>query len=224
MNLYLVATPIGNLSDMSSRAVETLQKVNLVLAEDTRKTGLLLKHFGINTQMQSLHEHNEIVRIPEVINWLKSGRDVALVSDAGTPTISDPGYKLVREAIEQNIKIISIPGPSAVITALTVSGLPTEHFIYIGYLPKTAGKANKILSSLKTSVEKLPATIIFFESPHRLVKTLQKLSQIFPDSKIAVTRELTKIHEEVTRGNTGEVFKKLEKVKPKGEYTLVLRD
>ena len=223
MTLYLVATPIGNLNDISQRALETLGKVDLILAEDTRRTGLLLNQFKLKKKMLSFHEHNEVSRVEEVVNLLKEGRSIALVSDAGTPTISDPGFKLIRSAIAHGIKVEPIPGPSAILAALSASGLPTDRFLFLGYLPKGKGKAQRLLDNVKKVIETLPITLIFFESPHRLLKTISALKTIFPASQLVVAKELTKIHEEFLRGEVGEVLEKLEKSSVKGEYTLVLR-
>jgi 16S rRNA (cytidine1402-2'-O)-methyltransferase len=223
MKLFLVATPIGNLADISQRAVTTLETVDLILAEDTRKTGLLLKHLGIGKPMLSLHEHNEIAQIPHIVARLKEGKTIALVSDAGTPMISDPGFKLVREAIAQSVEVIPIPGPSAVLAALSASGLPTDHFFFVGYLPKTTGKAEMILENLAEFTQKLPTSLVFFESPHRILKTLDLLEKHFPSASLAVGRELTKIHEEFRRGSISEIKSDLKSRSAKGEFTLVLR-
>ena len=223
MALYLIATPIGNLADISQRALETLERVDLILAEDTRRTGLLLNYFAIKQKMLSFHEHNEVARIDGVLNLLREGKDIAIVTDAGMPTISDPGFKLVRAAIEQNIKVEPIPGPSAVLTALAASGLPTDRFLFLGYLPKGAGKTQRLLDNIQKIIEILPTTLIFFESPHRLLKTISALKTAFPASQLVVAKELTKAHEEFIRGSIAEVLEKLEQSNLKGEYTLVLR-
>jgi len=216
--LYLVATPIGNMKDITLRAIEVLSSVDIIACEDTRKTGILLEKLEIKNkpQLLSYYEENEQGRIPQIINFLKEGKSVALVSNAGTPTISDPGFKLVRECINQNIPMESIPGPSSVLTALTSSGLPTDKFLFLGFLPKKPGKRQKILLSLPKEI-----TIIFFESPFRLLKTLEELKELFGDIEIVICRELTKIYEEVRRGKISESIAHFEKVKPKGEFTLL---
>ncbi|MDP2671483.1 MAG: 16S rRNA (cytidine(1402)-2'-O)-methyltransferase [bacterium] len=224
MALYLIATPIGNLADISQRALETLEKVDLILAEDTRKTGLLLQHYKIRKPLFSFHEHNEVDKLGQVLQMLTEGKEIALVSDAGTPTISDPGFKLVREATAAGVSVTSLPGASAVLAALTISGLPTDRFLYLGYLPKSGGKAEKLLTQASQAVAILPSTIVIFESPHRLTKTLEKLARFFPKADLAVTKELTKIHETVVRGKPGELFEKFKTETIKGEFTLVLRN
>jgi len=216
--LYIVSTPIGNLSDISLRAIETLQKVDLILAEDTRKTGTLLKSLKIKKNLLSFYEHNELARIPQVIDFLKRGQNLALVSDAGTPTISDPGFKLIREAITQGLKIESIPGASAALAALVVSGLPTDKFIFLGYLPKRSGKAIKILKTIAN----LDFTIILFESPKRLLKNLKLLKDLLGNKSIVVARELTKLHEEYLRGDIEEIIEHFENNPSRGEITLII--
>lgn len=219
--LYIVATPIGNLDDISLRATKILKVVDLILSEDTRHTGLLLTHFGIDKPQLSYFEFNEEKRIPEIIEKLRSGVNIALVSDAGTPLISDPGFKLVRECIVNNIEVDSIPGASAVLTALTISGLPTDKFLFLGYLPKSQGKTEKILSNLKKILEIQKMTTVLFESPYRLVKTLAELKKTFDDINIVICRELTKIHQEVRREKISQTIVYFEKTKPKGEFTIV---
>jgi len=216
--LYLVATPIGNLKDITLRAIEVLSSVDIIACEDTRKTGLLLQRLKIvhKPQLLSYYEENEQGRIPQIINFLKEGKNVALVSNAGMPTISDPGYKLVRECLKQGFLVETIPGASSVLTALTVSGLPTDKFLFLGFLSKKEGKR-------KTSLESLPkkTTIIFFESPFRLLKSLRELKEIFGDMEIVICRELTKIYEEVRREKISQSISYFEKTKPKGEFTLL---
>lgn len=215
--LYLVSTPIGNLEDITFRAKRILGEVDLIASEDTRKTGLLLKKLAIpKKQLLSYYEENELKRIPQIIKLLKEGKKIALVSCAGTPTISDPGYKLVRESIKEEIKVEAIPGPSVVPSALVVSGLPTDRFLFLGYLPKKQGKRKKILESLPSKT-----TIIFFESPHRLIKSLKQIKEMLGDVEIVVCRELTKIHEEIRREKVSQSVKHFERVKPKGEFTLL---
>lgn len=217
--LYLVSTPIGNLEDVTLRAKRVLSEVDIVACEDTRKTGNLLMKLSIPApRLLSYYEENELKRIPQIIQLLKEGKNVALVSNAGTPTVSDPGFKLVRECIKEKIKVESVPGASAVLTALVSSGLPTDKFLFLGYLPKKQGKRKKILSSLPTKT-----TIIFFESPYRLLKSLKEIKDIFGDIEIVLCRELTKVHEEIRREKISQTIAHFEKVKPKGEFTLLFR-
>lgn len=231
--LFVVATPIGNLKDITLRAIEILQSVDGVACEDTRKTGMLLQKyqisnikFQINTnqpkpRLISYYEQNEKVRIPEIINALKNGLNIALVSDAGTPTISDPGFKLVRECIRQSLKVESIPGPSSVISALVSSGLPTDKFLFLGYLPRKPGHRKTFLESLSLIVQTIKLTIIVFESPHRLVKTLEELMEAFGNIDIAICRELTKIHEEIRREKISDALIHFENIEPKGEFVIL---
>lgn len=225
--LFIVSSPIGNLGDITLRAVETLSTVDYILCEDTRVTGKLLSHFGINKRTISFNDYNEKQRTPAVIRDLEIGRKIALVSDAGTPLISDPGYKLVREALEKNIKVESIPGPSSVIATLTVSGLPPDKFLFLGYLPKAQGKRKKVLKSLFTILRSmedkhLRPTVIFFESPFRLLKSFEDLKEIFGDIDVIICRELTKLHEEVRREKISKSIEHFLKTKPKGEFVLLL--
>jgi 16S rRNA (cytidine1402-2'-O)-methyltransferase len=215
--IYLVSTPIGNLKDITLRAIEVLSSIDIIACEDTRKTGLMLQKLKIvnKPQLLSYYEENEQGRIPQIVNFLKEGKSVALVSNAGTPTISDPGYKLVRECLNQGIQVESIPGASSVLTALTVSGLPTDKFLFLGFLPKKEGKRKKILETLP-----IKTTIIFFESPFRLLKTLNEIKNLLGDIEIVICRELTKIHEEIRREKISQSISYFEKTKPKGEFTL----
>jgi len=240
--LYIVATPIGNLKDLSFRAVDVLTKVEIIACEDTRHTGLLLsrhpelvsgsnemlklvQHDKKNTRptLLSYYEQNEAQRIPQVLNALLNGVDVALVSDAGTPTISDPGFKLVRECITQGIRVENIPGPSSVISALVVSGLPTDKFLFLGYLPRKQGKRKKLLNELKSfhDTKQIHPTIIFFESPHRLIETLTDTKDVLGDINIVICRELTKIHEEIRREKISESLAHFSKIAPKGELVIL---
>lgn len=229
--LYIAATPIGNLQDISFRLIDVLQKVDAIACEDTRKTGILLKHINslsLNNidpnkkyWLISYYEQNEKIRIPGIINLLKNGKNVALVSDAGTPTISDPGFKLVRECIREGIKVESIPGASAVTLALTVSGLPTDKFLFVGYPPKKPGKRKKSFENIKQSLQFLKTTVIFYESPHRITKTLKDLQEVFGDIEIVVCRELTKIHEEIRREKISDSLSHFEKNPAKGEMTIL---
>lgn len=222
--LFAVATPIGNLKDISFRAIETLKSVDLVLAEDTRHTGILLKHYEIKKPLLSYEEYNELQRIPEVLEKLRRGENVALVSDAGTPTISDPGFKLVRECLKEGFRVESIPGSSAITTALVISGLPTDKFLFLGYLPKKEGHRKKLLQDLTLIFQVIKTTVIFFESPHRLIKTLEELKNIFGDIEIVICRELTKVHEEVLRSKISEAIRHFNEVKPKGEFTILIHN
>ena len=215
--LYLVATPIGNLDDLSKRVIETLRNVSKIYAEDTRRTGNLLSKLNINIPISSYFEHNEQQKIPTVVQELQDGHDIALVSDAGTPTVSDPGFKLVREAITQNITVIAIPGPNAAIMALTVSGLPTDRFTFGGFLPKKEAAAKKILTELKD----LRSTLIFYESPFRITKTLAILKEVLGNRPASISRELTKLHEETVHGDLVDLIDKFQG-KIKGELTIVV--
>ncbi len=218
--LYLVSTPIGNLKDITLRAIDTLSSVDVIACEDTRKTGLLLKKLEIknNPQLLSYYEENELKRIPEIISLLKSEKSVALVSNAGTPTISDPGFKLVRECIKEGIKIEAIPGASAILSALVISGLSTNKFIFLGFLPKKEGKRKKILEKLEKDV-----TTIVYVSPYRLIKRLEELKSLFGDIEVVVCRELTKIYEEVKRDRISDLLSYFGKKKIKGELTLCFK-
>jgi len=215
--LYLIATPIGNLEDISARALKTLREVTLILAEDTRHTGKLLAHYGIKTPLSSYYEHNKIIKLPEILARLQGG-DLALVSDAGTPLLNDPGYELVRSVLTAGHDVSPIPGPSAPLSALIVSGLPADAFLYLGYLPrKDSDRRQKI-----KEITELPYTIIFLEAPHRLLTTLSALSTELGDRQIAVARELTKLYEEVQRGTISEMVEHFKEHKPRGEFTLVI--
>ncbi len=215
--LYIVATPIGNLKDFTFRAIDTLKEVDFIFAEDTRNSIQLMKHYNIETKMDSYHEHNNIQKIPKIIDLLNEGKSIALISDAGTPTISDPGYKLIRECIDKKIDIISIPGASAVTAALSVSGLPSDSFFFLGFLPHKKGRKKKI-SFLKS----LDNTIIIFESPHRLLKTLKELHEELGERPVVVARELTKLYEEIARGTFESVTEYFESKKVKGEIVIII--
>ena len=216
--MYVVSTPIGNLEDITLRALRILKEVDLIAAEDTRHTGLLLKHFGIQTPLTSYFEGNELKKRGFILSRMKQGNQIALVSDAGTPGISDPGFRLVRLAIENQIPVIPIPGPSAAITALSVAGLPTDAFIFKGFLPHKSKKRRDLLKQL----EEVRETLIFYESPHRLTDTLKDILEILGDREIVLTRELTKIYEEVLRGKMSEIQNQIGERKLKGEMTLVI--
>ena len=200
-SLYVVSTPIGNLEDITFRAVRILKEVDLIAAEDTRRTGLLLKHFNIEKPLTSFFEGNERKKIGDLLSRLEQGDRIALVSDAGTPGISDPGFRLIREAIQHQIPVVPVPGPSAMITALSVSGLPTDAFVFRGFLPH---KPKKRKDLLETS-EHMRETLIFYESPHRLIESLQDILEVLGDREMVLTRELTKVHEEILRGKVSEV-------------------
>jgi 16S rRNA (cytidine1402-2'-O)-methyltransferase len=215
--LYIVSTPIGNLNDITFRAVEVLKQVDLIACEDTRRTKILLEKFGLAKNLISYYNYNERQRAEEIIRELKSGKNVALVSDSGTPGISDPGFVLIKRAIEENITVIPIPGPTAFVCALVGSGLPMDEFVFVGFLPHKKGRKTKLK---KLSEEE--RTIILYESPHRLIKTLNEILEIFGDREIAVAKELTKIHEEFFRGKISEVLKKLTPDKIKGEFVIVI--
>jgi 16S rRNA (cytidine1402-2'-O)-methyltransferase len=216
--LYVVATPIGNLEDMTLRAIRILKEVSLIAAEDTRRTRILLKHYDIRTSLTSLYEQNESVKSPFLIGKIKEGQSIAYVTDAGTPAISDPGYLLVRHAIESGIDVVPIPGVSALITALCVSGLPMDHFVFQGFLPDKKGKKKAVLLSLV----KDSRTQIFYESPNRLLATLKDVRELLGNRFVVVARELTKIYEEVVRGDVEEVIQAFAGRTVKGEITLVV--
>lgn len=216
--LFVVGTPIGNLGDMTERARETLGSVELVAAEDTRRTGRLLAHLGIKRRLVSLFEGNERERIASIVAELREGKDVALVSDAGMPSISDPGFLLVRACTEEGIDVRVVPGPSAVTAALVVSGLPVERFTFEGFLPRKAGERRGRLRSLAED----PRTLVLFESPRRLRALLRDVVAELGDRRVAVARELTKLHEQVLRGPASEVAERLGKDDPKGEIVLVV--
>jgi 16S rRNA (cytidine1402-2'-O)-methyltransferase len=216
--LYVVSTPIGNLDDITLRALKTLREVDLIAAEDTRRTRKLLSRFDIHTPSVSYFEHNEFKRVDKLLSHLKGGKDIALVTDAGTPGISDPGYRLIQEAIQRGLPVIPIPGPSAAITALSVAGLPTDSFTFIGFLPKKGKKRRVLLDKMAES----SCTSILYESPHRLRETLEDLLATCGDRKIVVARELTKAFEEVIRGAISEVIDTLKGRRIKGEITIVL--
>ena len=233
--LYLISTPIGNLQDITLRAIKTLFEVDVIACEDTRRTGILIETLssayntlrGRNNQpphkprLLSYFEHNELRRIPEILSLLQKGHTVALVSDAGTPAISDPGYKLIRECIRTKIPVSAIPGPSSVITSLILSGLPTDKFFFLGYPPRKEGHRMKLFENIKKSQEIIISTVILFEAPHKIVKTLEELQQVFGDIHIVLCRELTKVHEEIRRERISDTLIHFEKITPKGECVLL---
>lgn len=217
--LYIVGTPIGNLEDMTFRAVKVLQTVDIIAAEDTRHTGRLLQHFQVTTPQVSYHEHNRSSRIPELLEQLSNGKAIALVTDAGIPGISDPGYELVKVCIEAEIPVVPIPGANAAITALSAAGLPTDRFVFEGFLPAKSQQRHLHLESLATE----PRTLIFYESPHRLRETLQDLAEVFENTRqIVIARELTKLYEEFWRGTIEEAIIHYSQREAQGEYTLVV--
>jgi len=216
--LYLVATPIGNLEDLTYRARRILVEVDLIACEDTRHTAHLLAHYGITTPTVSFHEHNEAARTSELLQRLQRGEDVALVSDAGTPAVSDPGYPLVREAAAAGISVVSVPGPSAVMAALTVSGLPPDRFIFLGFLPRRSGERRRALAAAAA----LPWTLVLFEAPHRITAVLEDIEAVLGDRRVALARELTKKFEEVFRGTVADALGHLRAHAPRGEFTIVV--
>lgn len=214
--LYVVSTPIGNLEDVTLRALRVLREVDLIAAEDTRRTAKLLNHYGIRTPLTSYHQHNERRRLPVLAEKLKSGARIALVSDAGTPGISDPGVRLVRAALEAGATVQPVPGPSAVLAALVVSGFSTDEFSFVGYPPRRSSDRKGWLSRLASD----PRTLILFEAPHRIQATLADILEVLGDRPIVLARELTKLHEEIHRGRVSDVIRQLGR--PRGEYTIVL--
>lgn len=217
--LYLVSTPIGNLEDITHRAVRLLSEVDVIACEDTRHTRKLLNHYGINTRTISYHEHNERERAVELIKQLKRGSDVAVVSDAGTPGISDPGFRLARLAIENEVRVVPVPGASALITALVASGMPTDEFFFGGFLPARSGARRARLSELRS----IPATLIFYEGPHRIAATLKDARDILGEREAVVARELTKMHEEIARGRLSELAARFSSAQSaRGELVLII--
>ncbi|MBA7544648.1 Ribosomal RNA small subunit methyltransferase I [subsurface metagenome] len=217
--LYICGTPIGNLEDITLRALKILKKVKLIAAEDTRHTKKLLNHFQINTKVSSYYEYNKFIKAPHLVEILKNGQDIALVSDAGMPGISDPGYVLVNLALKNNIKIIPVPGVSALITALVVSGLPTDKFVFEGFLPRKIKERKRYFKS----IENEERTIIFYETPHRLKRALKDMLEIWGERRIVIARELTKMYEEVIRGKLSQVLTEISTKEIKGEITLIVQ-
>ena len=216
-SLYIVPTPIGNLEDITLRALRILKEVSLIAAEDTRTTKVLLNHFDIKTPLISYHEHNKLYRLDDLFSALAIG-DVALVSDAGTPGISDPGYELIKAAIEQDIPIVSLPGPNAAITALVASGLPTDRFVFLGFPPRKTAQLRQFVEELVNE----PSTMIFYESPHRIAKTLNVFNEVFGQRSAVVIRELTKFYEEIVRGTLDELYQHFLENPARGEITLLI--
>ncbi|HWF11795.1 MAG TPA: 16S rRNA (cytidine(1402)-2'-O)-methyltransferase [Bryobacteraceae bacterium] len=217
--LYIVSTPIGNLEDITYRAVRILREADLIACEDTRTTRRLLDHYGIPTRTVSYHEHNEQERAEELATRLESGQSIALVSDAGTPLLSDPGYRIVRAAVEAGITVEAIPGPSALLTALVASGLPTDQFHFAGFFPAKESQRARVLESLRGE----PATLIFYEAPHRILETLADIEAVLRDREIVVARELTKIYEEVLRGSAASIRNTLSaRDSIRGEFVILI--
>jgi 16S rRNA (cytidine1402-2'-O)-methyltransferase len=223
--LYLVSTPIGNLEDITLRALNTLFSMDLIYCEDTRKTLNLLKNYqkeGLRIpELLSFYEENELARIPEVISKLKEGKEIALVTNAGTPTISDPGFKLVRECGMQGIKVVPVPGPSSPIVALSSSGLATDKFLFVGFLPSKQSQRLNLLKKVEKSLEVLPSTVIFMESPYRLLKSFEDLLSVFGDIEVVVARELTKIYEEIKKEKISYFSSLYKQKEPKGEFIIL---
>lgn len=217
--LYLIATPIGNLEDITHRAIRLLGEVDVIACEDTRHTNKLLRHYGINTRTISYHEHNERERALELIERLKSGADVAVVSDAGTPGISDPGFRLARIAIDNDVPVVPVPGASALISALVASGLPTDEFFFGGFLPARSGARRARLAELRS----IAATLIFYEAPHRIAASLRDAQELLGERQAVVARELTKIHEEIARGSLSELAAQFSSAESaRGEMVLII--
>jgi 16S rRNA (cytidine1402-2'-O)-methyltransferase len=216
--LYVVATPIGNLEDITVRAMRVLQEVDLIATEDTRRTRILLEHYQIDKPLTSLYDHNEAHKAPALIRRLQEGSSIALVSEAGTPLISDPGYRLVQLAIVQGITVVPLPGPSAVIAALSIAGLPTDRFVFEGFLPKKPGKRRNRLERLRAESR----TLVFYESPRRVIDALGDMQALWGDRRVVIARELTKKFEEVIRGRLTEVRARLQEHPPQGEVTVVV--
>lgn len=218
-NLYIVATPIGNLEDMTFRAIRTLKEANLILCEDTRQTKKLLGRYKIQTPTMSYHHHSKLDKINKIVDLINEGKNLALVSDAGTPGISDPGNKLIRYLIDSNVnvKIIPIPGPSAVISALSVSGFSTDNFIFLGFVPHKKGR-----QTFFENLSKEKKTVVFYESCHRIMKTLDSLIKYLPEREIVICRELTKIYETIYRGKPEDVAKKITPDQVKGEFVVII--
>jgi 16S rRNA (cytidine1402-2'-O)-methyltransferase len=214
----LVATPIGNLEDITLRALRVLKEADLIACEDTRQTQKLLQHYAIHKELVSYHAHNELTRAPELVIQLEEGAQVALVSDAGTPVVSDPGHRLVAQCLRHHIPVVPIPGPSAFVAALAASGMPTEEFLFVGFLPSRAGARRKKLDALKSE----PRAIVLYEAPHRLLETLSDAADILGSRPAVVAREVTKIHEEFLRGSLAELRDAARKRAPRGEITLLI--
>ncbi len=215
--LYIVATPIGNLEDISQRALRILKEVDLIACEDTRTSGIMLKKYQIETAKISFHSYSDQGKIDQLIDLLKEGKNIALISDAGTPGISDPGFLLIQAVRQAGIAVSPIPGPSAFLTALSASGLPINHFLYLGFLPVKKGR-----QTLLKKLQEEENTIVFYESPHRILKTLKEFNEYFPERKLVIARELTKIYEEFQSGSAKELLDYFSKKTPKGEFVVIM--
>jgi len=216
--LYIVATPIGNLEDITIRTLRILGEVDLILAEDTRKTGLLLKRLNIKKKLVSFYEHNEIKKIPLVIEELKKGRNIALASSAGTPTISDPGYKLIKACREEGIPVTSLPGPSSIINCLALSSIPHDKFAFLGYMPRKRSAQKKLLERVK----EWDLALVFFESPYRILKSLKLIKEVLGKARVIIAREMTKKFEEVLEVGVDEAIDHFSKKEPKGEFVIAI--
>ena len=217
-DLFIVSTPIGNLEDITLRAIRVLKEVDLIAAEDTRKTKILLGRYDIHTSLISFYEHNKIPKTRELIKLLKKNKQIALVTEAGTPGISDPGFYLIRQAVKDGVRVIPVPGPCAILAALVISGLPTDSFAFYGFLPRKGKKRKEWLSKIRDAKK----TIVIYESPYRLISTLEELVSVTEDRIIVIGRELTKKYEEIKRGTAEELKEYFEKYPPRGEFTLVI--
>ena len=215
--LYIVSTPIGNYGDITERALETLKKVDLIACEDTRKTGIILKHFGIAARLVSYHDHNEAFKTDILVEKILGGTDIAVVSDAGTPCISDPGFRIVRAARENGVEVEGVPGACAAINALVLSGMATDSFVFEGFLPHKKGRKTKLAVLCEEK-----RTVVIYESVHRIIKLLKELAELIPERKICVLREMTKTYEEHTSGTPSEVLGAYSAKEPKGEFVLVI--
>ncbi len=221
--LTIIATPIGNLKDITFRAVETLQSIGGIICEDTRVSVKLLNHYNINKPLVSLNDYNEFKMIPQLIDRLKNGENMALISDAGTPLVSDPGYKLVRVCLKEGIEVDSLPGPSAITTALTLSGLPPDKFMFLGFPPDKPGHRQQLYTAMIRINEVTPTTFILFVAPFKIAKTLTEMQEVLGDIEVCLARELTKMYQEVKTKRISDWLEFYKKQKPKGEYVLILR-
>lgn len=222
--LYIVSTPIGNLQDITLRAIQTLKDTDLVIFEDTRVTGRLLHHLGIKKEMVTLNDHNEEQKSYELVGLLESGKNVALVSDSGTPLISDPGFKLIRSALKKGIQIVPIPGANAITTALSASGLSADRFLFLGFPPDSLERKRKFFSSIKEqNFSKINPTIVFYESPHKLLRSLEALQEVFGDIEIVIAREMTKMFEEFLRDKVSLLRDHFTKTLPRGEFVILFK-